>query len=113
VVGPLLVFSPQLSRARRAGLLEYGNLAQRYVRDFREKWLDGRPSGEPILGSGDIQSLADLGNSYEVVRGMRVVPVSKEAIFQLGVATLAPIVPLMLTLMPLDELLRKLLGIIF
>ena len=113
VVGPLLVFAPQLSRAKRAGLREYGTLAQGYVRAFDEKWLRSGTVDEPMLGSGDIQSLADLGNSFEVVRGMRIVPVTKEAMLQLGVATLIPIVPLVLTLMPLEELLQKLLGVIF
>ena len=113
VVGPLLVFAPQLSRAKRTGLREYGTLAQGYVRAFDEKWLRGGTVDEPMLGSGDIQSLADLGNSFEIVRGMRIVPVTKEAMLQLGVATLIPIVPLVLTLMPLEELLQKLLGVIF
>ena len=113
VVGPLLVFAPQLSRAKRTGLREYGTLAQGYVRAFDEKWLRSGAVDEPMLGSGDIQSLADLGNSFEIVRGMRIVPVSKEAMLQLGVATLIPIVPLVLTLMPLEELLQKLLGVIF
>jgi len=114
VVGPLLVFSPQLSRAKRTGLRVYGNLSQRYVRAFDAKWTgSATPTDGEMLGSGDIQSLADLGNSFEVIREMRIVPVSKEAIFQLGVATLAPIVPLVLTMMPLEELLRKLFGIIF
>ena len=55
-------------RARRVGLREYGTLAQRYVREFDDKWLrGGAPAGEPLVGSGDIQSLADLGNSFEVV----------------------------------------------
>jgi hypothetical protein len=44
---------------------------------------------------------------------MRLVPISKEAIFQLGVVALAPIVPLLLTLMPLDELLKRLIGVVF
>ena len=113
VVGPLLVFAPQLSRAKRTGLREYGTLAQGYVRAFDEKWLRSGTVDEPMLGSGDIQSLADLGNSFEIVRGMRIVPVTKEAMLQLGVATLIPIVPLVLTLMPLEELLQKLLGVIF
>jgi hypothetical protein len=114
VVGPLLVFAPQLSRAKRAGLREYGTLAQRYVRDFDAKWVhgDGR-SDEQLLGSGDVQSLADLGNSFAVIQDMRIVPVTKQAMFQLGVATVAPIVPLVLTMMPLDELLKRLFGILF
>ena len=65
------------------------------------------------MGSGDIQSLADLGNSYEVVRTMRIMPVTREAIIGLGAATLVPVVPLALTMMPLEELLKKLFGILF
>jgi hypothetical protein len=113
VVGPLLVFAPQLSRARRAALAEYGTLAQRYVRDFDAKWVRGGDAGEPILGTGDIQSLADLGNSYSIIQDMRVVPVTKQAMFQLAVATVLPVVPLLLTLMPLEDLLKKLFGILF
>jgi hypothetical protein len=114
VLGPLLVFAPQLAQAKRTGLREYGTLAQRYVREFDDKWLrGGAPASEPLVGSGDIQSLADLGNSYEVVRTMNAAPVSKEAILRLTAAVLVPIVPLMLTMMPLEELLKKLLGILF
>jgi hypothetical protein len=114
VVGPLMVFAPQLARARRTGLREYGTLAQRYVRDFDAKWVRGNGSaGEPILGTGDIQSLADLGNSFAIIQDMRTVPVTKQAMFQLAVATVAPVVPLLLTLMPLEDLIKKLFGILF
>ena len=93
---------------------EYGTFAERYVREFDEKWLRGpaRPEESP-LGSGDIQSLADLGNSLEVVRGMRTFPITRDALVQLAAATFAPIVPLALTMMPLDELLKRLFGMIF
>jgi hypothetical protein len=114
VVGPLTVFAPQLSRARRTGLREYGTLAQRYVREFDAKWLRSQgASDEAFLGSGDIQSLADLGNSFAVVQDMNVVPITKHALLQLAAATAAPIVPLALTLMPLEDLLKKLFGILF
>lgn len=113
VVGPLLVFAPQLSRAKRTGLRDYGTLAQQYTRAFDAKWVRGGAGSQEILGTGDIQSLADLGNTFEVVRTMRIIPVSKDAIFQLGIATLLPIVPLVLTMMPLEELLKRLLGIVF
>jgi hypothetical protein len=107
------VFAPQLAQAKRTGLREYGTLAERYVREFDTKWLrGGAPADEPFVGSGDIQSLADLGNSFEVVQAMRIAPITKEAILQLVAATLAPIVPLGLTMMPLEELLKKLLGVL-
>ena len=113
VILPLLVFVPQLAQAKRAGLREYGTLGERYVREFDAKWLrGGAPADEAFVGSADIQSLADLGNSYEVVRTMRPVPVTKEMVIQLSLATLAPIAPLALTMMPLEELLKKLIGIL-
>jgi hypothetical protein len=114
VLGPLLVFAPRLAEARRNGLREYGTLAQRYVREFDAKWLrGGAPADEPLVGSGDIQSLADMGNSFEVVRTMHLAPVSREAIIRLAAAVALPVVPLVLTMMPWEELLKKLLGIFF
>ena len=114
VLGPLLVFAPQLAQAKRTGIREYGTLAERYVREFDAKWLRGGASAdEPFVGSGDIQSLADLGNSFEVVRTMQIAPITRDAILRLAAATLAPIVPLLLTMMPLEELLKKLFGILF
>jgi hypothetical protein len=65
------------------------------------------------VGSGDIQSLADLGNSFEVIRTMRVVPFTKEAVVQLVVTTLAPVLPLTLTMVSVEELLGRLLVAVF
>jgi hypothetical protein len=114
VLGPLLVFAPQLAQTKRVGSREYGALAERYVREFDAKWLrGGAPADEPLVGSADIQSLADIGNSFEVVRTMRIVPFTKEAILQLAVVAAAPMAPLLLTMMPFEELLKKLLGILF
>jgi hypothetical protein len=112
-VGPLLVFTPRIAQAKRTGRLEYGALAQRYVREFDVKWLrGGAPADEPLVGSGDIQSLADLANSFEVARTMRVAPVAMQDILGLAIAALVPIAPLLLTVMPLEELLKLMLGLL-
>ena len=114
VLGPLLLFAPQLAEAKRKGNREYGTLAERYVRDFDAKWLrGGAPADESLVGSGDIQSLADMSNSFEVVRTMRIVPLTKDAVLRLAVATLLPLVPLALTMMPLEELLKRLVSVVF
>jgi hypothetical protein len=114
VLGPLLVFAPQLAQAKRTGNREYGTLTERYVREFDTKWLRGGvPADESLVGSGDIQSLADLANSFEVVRGMQIAPITRDAVLRLVAATLVPIVPLALTMMSLEELLKTLFGILF
>ena len=114
VLGPLLVFSSQLGQAKRTGRREYGALAQRYVREFDAKWLRGAAQAdETFVGSGDIQSLADLGNSYAVINEMRLVPFDTKTLLQLAVATVAPMSPLVLTMVPLDQLLERLVKIVF
>jgi hypothetical protein len=114
ILGPLIMFTPQLSRAKRSGLGEYGLLAGRYVQGFEEKWVRGKAAeSDELLGSGDIQSLADLGNSYAVVREMRVVPFGLEDITRLAVATAAPLLPLGLTILSLEDLILRLIKIVF
>jgi hypothetical protein len=113
VLGPLLMFTPKMAAAKRKGLADYGQIAQGYVDSFEEKWVLNAPPSEEVLGSGDIQSLADLNNSYEIVSDMRAVPFGLEDIARLAAATAAPLVPLLLTIFPLEELIMRLVKIVF
>jgi len=112
-VGPLLVFGGRIAQVKRKGLLEYGALAQQYVRDFDTKWLRGGvEANETPLGSEDIQSLADLANSFEVIRTMRMAPVAVQDIILVALSVLLPIAPLLLTVMPLEQLLKLVFGLL-
>jgi len=113
VIAPLLMFSFQMARARRKGLADYGLLAQRYIESFDQKWVrESLPSAE-LLGTGDIQSLADLGNSYQVIREMRIVPFGLQDISRLAIATAAPLSPLLLTIFSFEELMIRIFKVIF
>jgi hypothetical protein len=114
ILGPLLVFTPQMDRAKRKGSAEYGLLANQYVFGFEDKWIRrGVPDLGELLGTGDIQSLADLGNSYSVVREMRIVPFGTDDVTRLAAATAAPLLPLMLLVFSLEEVLTRLVKIVF
>ena len=114
ILSPLTVFTQHLLRAKRQGLGDYGRLASRYVHGFEEKWIRGGASAdEELLGSADIQSLADLGNSYGVIQEMRPVPFGLKDVTRLAAATLAPLVPLTLTIISLEELLGHLVKVLF
>jgi hypothetical protein len=114
VLGPLTVFVPMLLAAKRIGLREYGAFAAEYTRDFDRRWLrsDDR-DGEPLLGTGDIQSLADLGNAFSVIREIKAVPFTRDTFIQLAWAILLPFFPLVFTLIPLEELLDRIVGAVF
>ncbi len=94
-------------------MLEYGALADQYTKEFHEKWIEGkRDDNEALIGSSDIQSLADLANSFEVVESMKSVIVSKATIMAFVLASLLPFTPLLLTVYPFDELLARLLKMV-
>jgi len=113
VLGPPLVFLTTLLDLKRQGRREYGILAARYTAEFHEKWIQGNaPAGEPLLGSSDIQSLADLANSYSVIGEMKPVPFGKETIMQVVGAAAIPLLPLALSIIPANEILGKLLGLL-
>lgn len=113
LLAPLLFFSPQLAQAKRNAKREYGLLVMQHNREFDEKWFrSGKPKESP-LGNPDMSSLVDLGASFDVVQSMNTVPVKKDAVIFLAAATVAPLIPLALTMMPLEELLKKLLSLLF
>jgi hypothetical protein len=106
ILGPLLVFSPQLVAAKRRALLEYGALAQRQVRELDDKWLHGgTPAAEPLD--------ANVSSSFQAAKNMRPAPFGMRTVLELAVVTLLPVFPLALTRMPLEEFLGRVLKIIF
>lgn len=112
-LGPLCVFTPPLLKARRQGLLNYGRLASDYVIGFDRKWIGGRRSpDEPLVGTGDIQSLADLANTFSIVRSITPFPFGRSSLIGLAVIVALPLLPLTLTMFSLEELAIRLLKIL-
>ena len=107
-LGPLLVFTDKLWAARTKGVARYMGLAARYVTEFEAKWTGDRiPENEPLLGSADFQSLADLANAVSVVKGMRWITVGPRLLTMMTIAAVVPLVPLLLFRYPIAELAQK------
>jgi hypothetical protein len=113
---PLMVFAPRLAEVRRKGLADMGQLASRYGIEFEQKWLYGDRSSAAdaeLLGSGDIQSLADLANSFTVVQEMRFLPFGWRDVTRLAVITAIPFFPLLLTVFSLEDFASYVIKAIF
>jgi hypothetical protein len=101
--GPLLFFAPQLARARLFGLMDNDSLAAERGRQFRERWIAGGGNDE-FLGVNDVQSLNSMAQLYrETVDKMRYVPVEKRDLLWLLVATLLPVIPVMVAHVPWEN----------
>jgi hypothetical protein len=111
-LGPLFVFTDKLWAGRTKGMGAYMSFAGRYVTEFERKWIEskGDPPGESVLGTPDLQSLADLANSINVVRNMRQVPINPRLLTQIAIAAVVPLAPLLLFKYPLAELAQKFLA---
>ena len=80
---------------------------------FDSKWLDAvNTAEEPLLGTADIQSLADLGNSYELIRKMRIVPIQLSDFIGIALPGVLPALPLAATVMPVGEILKGVLRLL-
>jgi hypothetical protein len=105
VLVPLSFFAVHLERAQRVAGGEFGVLSSHYVNDFRDKWVSRKASGsEPMLGTPDIQALADLSHSFNVVGEISILPFNKEAVIRLGAILVLPLLPLTLTMVPLKQI---------
>jgi hypothetical protein len=110
LVGPLLVLTPKLMQTKRRGVHEYGALGTAYTRAFDAKWVHGlRLEQETLLGTSDIQSLADLDNSFSVIREMKIVLVDKKVLIGLAIPALLPMIPLIMIATPADQIVRAVL----
>jgi hypothetical protein len=104
VLAPLAFFAVHLEYASRFAKLEFGALSSKYVDSFRDKWVQHKTENpEPLLGTPDLQSLADLGNSYKTVTEMRLFPIGKEPLIRLVATLILPLLPLIVTVIPLKE----------
>ncbi len=108
---PPCVFAFRLRACQEKGLSDYMVFAARYVNDFEKKWLNASAiPADPLLGTADLQSLADLSNSVGIVRNMRWVPVSTRLLITVVIAALLPMLPLLLFKYPIAELVQRVLN---
>jgi len=114
IIAPLLMFTSQLTAARWKGIIEYGALYARNVRELDTRWLrDSSSEKDPMVAINEIQTIADLDGGYQIVTSMRFAPFTWKTMLYLAIVTVSPIAPLLLTMMPLEELLNMLFSVLF
>jgi hypothetical protein len=107
-LAPLAVFWRPLLAARETGILAYGIFASRYAQDFHRRWIGTKAGDAPLEASGDVQGLADIGGSFERVYAMRLLPITLKSAIAFALAAISPMLPLLLTVMPLKDLVKLL-----
>lgn len=111
-LGPLFIFAPALWRTRRKALHEYSTLGVNLGRLYHQKWVKGIDRTEESFLSGpDNASVANFSRDYELVDHMRIFPFDRSAVVVLVLAGLIPMVPLLATVMPMEQIFKLLLKV--
>jgi hypothetical protein len=112
--GPLLVLGRPLLRTRTRGIFDYGELASALGRRFEAKWLRTGTEVDPeCLSAPDFSATTDLYSVAANVRAMRLLPFDVKALIPLVVATLLPFLPLVFTVLPVDQVLKLVAKLVF
>jgi hypothetical protein len=105
--GPSLLWMDTLIRLQGSGTLQYGSLATRLGQAFQRRWLaPGRDIGTQALEAEDFSATIDLYSIVANVRGINPYMLDVGALTMLTGSTLLPYVPLLLAVMPLEQVLR-------
>ena len=102
---PLCVFTPLLVRLKRKGLSRYGALMSQHNLAFEARWLPDASveGGGELLGAPDGSSLADLAASYDLVKNMLAVPLTKESVAPIVLAAIVPLAVVATTQVPFSQ----------
>lgn len=113
VFTPMLAFIIPLRRARRRGIRQYGELAMALENQFENRWVGTQQTGQLGGGHTDFRDLANMGNVYAHVESMYGSPITRSTVMLIAIATLLPVSPLLLTVIPFEEIMLRVLAIVF
>lgn len=119
LVAPLLVLMPTLMRAKRHALFRFDALGNRAATVFDQRWqaagsvLAGDADGsDSLLDHGDASAYADFSGVYQGLARMSAVPFNRWNLAWIAAHAALPLGPLALMAMSVDELVKKLVGIL-
>lgn len=109
-VGPLATLAAPLKQLKARALLAYGAFVSHHNRAFERKWTSPTQLGIDALGTPDVSSLADVAAGYVAVEGILPIPVDKATLLALLVSAALPWLGVVLTQVPVLDVLKALAG---
>lgn len=108
---PMIFFMKKLIKLKVDGLYEYNILGVKYSSLFYNKWIKNINRGsDELLGTSDIQSLADFAGSYEIIEKMRFLPFRLNFFVILFLMISLPFALLYTIQFPINEIVKVILN---
>jgi hypothetical protein len=110
-VGPLAMFAPKLAHPHRVGSLQYASLAHLHAEQFHQKWIQDHLGG--LLDAREIMALNSLASGFDRLRRLNPLPVDRITLIEVTAAAAVPMLPAIMTQVPLTQLLKMILRALF
>jgi hypothetical protein len=101
-----------LLREKRLSSRMYGSMQHLVSLQFRRKWTDRHHNVGELLGAPDVSSLADLSAAFSNIQQMFTYPFRKSTIVTFLLALALPLIPVVTTYIPLNEMMKGLFAAI-
>ena len=113
-LGPLFMFAPALLRTRRKALHEYSTLGGKLGRLYHQKWVEGVEAWRRFIAfrSPTIPRLPTIAATSNSSNRPDLFPFEPRTAIFLALAGLLPLVPLLATVMPMQEIFELLLKVL-
>ncbi|UXP31783.1 hypothetical protein N6H18_15655 [Reichenbachiella agarivorans] len=111
-IAPLMVFVYKISNTRRKGIFDYGAFINHHYRLFDNKLIQNS-SQESSMRIEDASTGVDLNDLYHAVDNMSPVPFDWRTMLTSLLTSIIPIVPLLFIELPIMDLLKMLLQMLF
>jgi hypothetical protein len=93
--------------------VHYGVLGSDLVRQFEGRWLTpGAGRDDAALQAPDFSALTDFNQLVDVVRELRFVPIDRGGLGRLAGAALIPFLPVVFMIVPIDDVLQAVAGLV-
>lgn len=110
LLGPLLLLSVPLARARRHDMATYDAMGQGLIQAFDRQWKG--LSDTAMLDSPSPQTMADFSAVHDNIRATSILPVNRWHATRMLLAALLPFVPLLFIAMSVDELVGRIMSVL-
>ncbi|WP_430390049.1 hypothetical protein [Dyella sp. 20L07] len=113
-LSPPLIFSHAIKAEKIRGIFKYGMLAGHMGMQFEKKWLNPEhPVDADALAEPDFSSTTDLYSVASNVYAIKPALVNKQSVVALVVAGVLPFAPIWLSVVPLQVILKHVVGMLF
>jgi len=89
-------------------LAQYASAESRYTHAFQRSKIEQLPAEGQLPDLSEVQTLDSFSNQFERIKDLRVIPIGLADFIEIAISAIVPGLPLLATVMPLEDIFKSL-----